>query len=85
MPNNPKKDGSFKFGISKADLQLLAASKLTDATLLLRNGRHCSAYYISGYVIELALKAVITKRIGHHTLPDQKLFNTRSRSTSISY
>ncbi len=73
MPDKPKKDGSFRFGLSKADLQSLAAGKLTDATLLLRNGRHSSAYYISGYVIELALKAVITKRIGHHTLPDLKL------------
>jgi HEPN domain-containing protein len=56
--------------ISRDDLQALAASKLQDAKLLLRRGRDSSAYYLAGYAVEFALKAVIARQIERHVLPE---------------
>jgi hypothetical protein len=56
--------------ISRSDLQALAVSRLDDATLLLRRRRDSGAYYLAGYAVELALKAVIALRIERHVLPE---------------
>jgi HEPN domain-containing protein len=56
--------------VSRSDLQLLATGKLDDARLLLRRGRHASAYYLAGYAVEFALKAAIARQIEQHVLPD---------------
>lgn len=58
--------------VSRADLQTLARSKLGDARFLLRHSRDFSAYYLAGYAIEFALKAVIARQMEHHVLPDPK-------------
>lgn len=47
--------------MNRTDLQQLAEERLTDARLLLGNGRFSAAYYLAGYVIECALKACIAK------------------------
>lgn len=52
------------------DLQIIAQTKLDDATLLLQHGCGSNAYYLAGYAIEIALKACITKRIRAETIPD---------------
>ena len=56
--------------ISRSDLQALALSRLADARLLLRRRRDSSAYYLAGYAVEFALKAVIAYRIERHVLPE---------------
>jgi len=48
----------------KADIEVLAESKLEDAKCLLANGRYDGAYYLAGYVIELLLKASVCKTLG---------------------
>lgn len=58
--------------VSRSDLQVLASSKLDDAKLLLRRGRHSSAYYLAGYAVEFALKAAIARQIERHVLPDAR-------------
>jgi AbiV family abortive infection protein len=47
--------------MNKIDLQILAEDRLTDAQVLLANGRFGAAYYLAGYAIECALKACIAK------------------------
>jgi HEPN domain-containing protein len=58
--------------VSRSDLQELASSKLSDAKLLLRWRRYASAYYLAGYAVEFALKAVISRQVEHNVLPDSK-------------
>src|SRR2546425_2666201 len=47
--------------MTRTDLQLLAEERLSDAQVLLANGRFGAAYYLAGYAIECALKACIAK------------------------
>jgi AbiV family abortive infection protein len=47
--------------MNRTDLQILAEERLTDAQVLLANGRFGAAYYLAGYAIECALKACIAK------------------------
>lgn len=46
-----------------ATLKSLALERLRDAECLIANGHAGAAYYIGGYAIELALKAVVCKRL----------------------
>ena len=61
--------------ISKHQLQLLAEEKAHDAVLLLRHSRFSNAYYLSGYAIELALKAIIAGSFPAVTIPDKAFVN----------
>ena len=45
--------------INKSQLQNIAKEKLEDAESLHRNGKHSSAFYISGYTLEIFLKSII--------------------------
>jgi len=49
----------------------LAESRLKEALSLLELGYHSGAYYLSGYAVELGLKAVIAKQILAGTIPDR--------------
>lgn len=60
--------------ISRDDLQALALGRLADAKLLLRRRRDSGAYYLAGYAVEFALKAVIAYRIERHVLPEPGFF-----------
>jgi hypothetical protein len=48
---------------SAATLKSLALQRLREAECLITNGHAGGAYYIGGYAIELALKAVVCKRL----------------------
>ena len=48
---------------SAVTLKLLALERLRDAECLIANGHNAGAYYIGGYAIELALKAVVCKKL----------------------
>lgn len=57
----------------RTDLQTLAAAKLADGQMLLEHGRWSNAYYLSGYSVELGLKACIARQISADTIPDKAI------------
>lgn len=61
--------------LNRTILQSLAYTRLDEARILLDNGKYDGAYYLSGYVIELALKARIAKLTDAHDFPDKKFVN----------
>jgi HEPN domain-containing protein len=56
----------------RATFQQLAEMRLAEARLLLDNGLSSGAYYLAGYAIECALKAVIAKDFRENEIPDLK-------------
>ncbi len=61
--------------LSKGDLQKLAGMRLEDAIVLLRNNRPSSAYYLSGYSVELAIKACIASLYQADSIPEKAFVN----------
>jgi hypothetical protein len=68
-------DDGFDALLTKGDLQQLAELRLMDAVLLHENARYSSAYYLSGYAVELALKACIARQIVQNMIPDRGFVN----------
>lgn len=60
------------FGLKRSDLRALAQAKIDDASLLLSGGRASNAYYLSGYAVELGLKACIAAQVSAETIPDKE-------------
>lgn len=60
-------------GLKREDLKNRANVAFEDALLLLHNRRFSNAYYISGYCIEMGLKACIARQISPETIPDKDL------------
>ncbi|NER38125.1 MAG: HEPN domain-containing protein [Oscillatoria sp. SIO1A7] len=58
--------------LNRSQLQKLALIRLKEAKVLLDNDLYSGAYYLSGYVIECALKACIAKRTREFDFPDKK-------------
>jgi hypothetical protein len=58
--------------MNRSDFKRLAKARLTEAKALLDNNCWDGAYYLSGYVIECALKACISKQTRRHDFPDKK-------------
>jgi len=56
--------------ISRRDLRSVARGRLRDALVLLRARRFDAAFYLSGYAIELALKARICRTLGWPGFPE---------------
>lgn len=72
----PKTDMYTKWVVSKmklnrAILQDLANIRFDEVKLLLDNGKYDGAYYLSGYVIETALKACFAKNVEQYDFPDK--------------
>lgn len=63
-------------GVTRTELIRLAEEKLSDAELLLIHGRYTNAYYLSGYAVELGIKACIAKQIVAEAIPDRKFVNS---------
>jgi hypothetical protein len=61
--------------LTKNDLERLAQLRLDDALFLLKENRSSSAYYLSGYAVELALKACVAKLIQPNVIPDKAFVN----------
>jgi HEPN domain-containing protein len=53
----------------------LAELRLTEAKLLYANGLASGAYYLAGYAVECALKAVIAAGFRANEIPDQSRVN----------
>lgn len=60
---------------SAEDLKSLAEIRLQDARTLMDNGRHSGAYYLAGYVVECALKAIIAYSFRAAVIPSKDLVN----------
>lgn len=58
--------------MKRSDLQKLALIRLKEAKVLLDNRQYSGAYYLSGYIVECALKACIAKQTGKFDFPDKK-------------
>jgi HEPN domain-containing protein len=56
----------------RATFQQLAELRLAEARLLLENGLASGAYYLAGYAIECALKAIIATDFRADEIPDLK-------------
>lgn len=59
--------------MKRSDLQRLADLRVDEATSLLRSGYPDGAYYLAGYAIEAAIKAIVAIQFEHHTVPDRRL------------
>lgn len=57
--------------MTKAEFERMADIRVTEAEVLLNSGMWPGAYYLVGYAVECALKAVILKRIQAETLPER--------------
>lgn len=57
--------------LSSAEAQALAELRLIDSLLLMENSRYSSAYYLSGYALEMSLKAIIAKQFLANVVPDK--------------
>ncbi|WP_373534179.1 HEPN domain-containing protein [Microcoleus sp.] len=58
--------------MNRRDLKKLALTRLEEVEVLLNNHKYSGAYYLSGYVIECALKACIAKQTKKFDFPDKK-------------
>lgn len=58
--------------MNRGDLKNLALTRLKEVEVLLKNRQYSGAYYLSGYVIECALKACIAKQTHKFDFPDKK-------------
>jgi HEPN domain-containing protein len=60
----------------KATFQQVAELRLAEAKLLLANGLPSGAYYLAGYAVECALKAIIATGFRANEIPDKSLVNS---------
>jgi HEPN domain-containing protein len=58
--------------MNRADFQRLARLRLREARVLLKNGLPDGAYYLGGYALECALKAVIARSTQRFDFPEKK-------------
>lgn len=55
--------------MNRSDFQRLAKIRLEDAKALLQQGCYSGSYYVSGYIVECALKACIAKQTREFDFP----------------
>lgn len=59
--------------VTRDELQRLARERLVDAQRLLDAQRYDIAAYLCGYVLEMALKACVCRRLRVHEYPEKEL------------
>lgn len=59
--------------LTRHNLQELARIRLREARVLLRNGQHAGAYYLTGLAVECALKACIARKTRRYNFPNKKV------------
>jgi hypothetical protein len=62
--------------ISREQLRELARCRLSEAKVLADHGCPSGAYYLAGYAIECALKAVMASQFEANQIPDKGLVNS---------
>lgn len=68
--------------MNRDDLQKLARLRLREARALLDRDLYPGAYYLSGYVVECALKACIAKSTKKFDFPDKGRVADSTSTTS---
>lgn len=58
--------------MNRDDLKTLAELRLSEARTLLSAGQPSGAYYLAGYAVEWALKAVIAQETRQYDFPDKQ-------------
>ena len=58
--------------MNRRDLKKLAALRLEEARVLLRNRKYEGCYYLAGYAVECGLKACIAKLTDRYDFPDKR-------------
>jgi phosphoribosylformylglycinamidine (FGAM) synthase-like enzyme len=61
--------------LTKTDLQTMADMRLEDAQHLFQGARYSAAYYLSGYAVELGIKACIADVFHADAIPDKAFVN----------
>ncbi len=61
---------------AKEVFQELAKCRLAEALLLAKEGHSAGAYYLAGYAVECALKAIIAGQFQANEIPDRGLVNS---------
>src|SRR5208337_1776192 len=69
------KEAVMAGGLKRRDLQVVAEEKLADAILPVNNNRFSNAYYLSGYAVEIGLKACIAKEFIAEAIPYKNFVN----------
>jgi HEPN domain-containing protein len=58
--------------MNRLQLQALSKTRLAEAKALLKLDHYSGAYYLAGYAVECALKAIIARGTARHDFPDKK-------------
>jgi HEPN domain-containing protein len=58
--------------MNRYQLQKLSKVRLAESKALLKLGHYSGAYYLAGYAVECAIKAVIAKGTARYDFPDKK-------------
>jgi hypothetical protein len=61
--------------MNRRDFQFLSRLRIREAKVLLDAGLFCGSYYLAGYSVECAFKAIISKRTVRYAFPDKALAN----------
>lgn len=61
--------------MNRLQLQKLSKVRLAESKSLLKAGHSSGAYYLAGYAVECALKAVIAKAVRRYDFPDRARVN----------
>jgi HEPN domain-containing protein len=61
--------------VNRRNFQNLARTRAAEAEYLLAGGHYAGAYYLTGYVVECALKACVAKQVKRYDFPDKQRVN----------
>jgi HEPN domain-containing protein len=70
--------------IHRKEFKLLAELRAEEARVLLSEGRHQGAYYLSGYAVECSLKACIAKKTRRYQFPPDKAYTEKAYSHRLN-
>jgi len=71
-----KRSSTHKKNTNYKDLKKLSTLRIEEAKVLLDNNKYSGSYYLAGYSIELALKALWSKNVPAKSfVPNKKIYN----------
>ncbi len=72
-------------GLTRAELQDLASLRLEEAEALFSAGKFDGCVYLCGYVVELALKAIVCRTLAVDEYPETKAFKVHDFDTLVLF
>jgi hypothetical protein len=60
---------SSRLPLRRTELKRLVDDRAQEAAALLASRNYSGAYYLSGYIVELAIKVCIAKEMQRHVIP----------------